>query len=267
MTTVHSADDQGRVRDPLERVAVLIPTYNERDTLASAIARVRAAVPSADILVLDDASPDGTGQVADAIAADYPQVHVLHREHKAGLGAAYLHGFAWALDHGYDAVVEMDADGSHPAERLPAMLDAAKGADLVIGSRYVAGGAVENWPVHRKMLSVGGNAYIKLLLGMPVADATAGFRIYRSSALRAIGLQDVASQGYCFQTDLTMRVVRGGLTVVEVPITFTERQIGQSKMTRSVMTESMRRITSWGVAHRRSQLREVLRREPTWHQL
>lgn len=254
-------------RSPLDRVAVLVPTYNERDTLPLVVARVRAAVPAADVVVLDDASPDGTGALADELAASDEQVHVIHRSAKAGLGAAYLHGFAWALDHGYDAIVEMDADGSHPPERLPALLAAAKEADLVIGSRYVRGGRIVNWPLHRKALSLGGNAYIKVLLGMPVADATAGYRVYRASALRAIGLTDVASQGYCFQTDLTLRVVRAGLTVREVPITFTEREVGESKMNRDVMSESLRRITAWGVAHRTHQVRELVRREPTWHRL
>lgn len=254
-------------RSPLNRVAVLIPTYNERDTLPLVVARVRAAVPTADVVILDDASPDGTGEVADALAEADAQVTVLHRTAKAGLGAAYLHGFAWALEQGYDAIVEMDADGSHPPERLPAMLAAAADADLVIGSRYVRGGRIVNWPLHRKALSMGGNAYIKVLLGMPVADATAGYRVYRASALRAIGLTDVASQGYCFQTDLTLRVVRSGLTVREVPITFTEREVGESKMSRDVMNESLRRITAWGVAHRTAQVKELLRREPTWHRL
>ena len=158
--------------------------------------------------MLDDNSPDGTGEVADALAAADPQVHVLHRAGKEGLGAAYLAGFGWALDAGYDAVVEMDADGSHRPEHLPAMLAAAEHADAVIGSRWVRGGSVVNWPLHRKALSVGGNLYVKVLLGMPVNDATAGYRVYRVEALRAMGLDDVESLGYCFQTDLTWRAVK-----------------------------------------------------------
>ncbi len=160
-------------RPPLRRVAVLIPTYNERDTLPVIVHRVREVLPDVDVVVLDDNSPDGTGDVADVLAAADPQVHVLHREGKEGLGAAYLAGFRWALDAGYDAVVEMDADGSHRPEHLPTMLAAAEHADAVIGSRWVRGGSVVNWPVYRKALSVGGNLYIKVLLGMPVNDATA----------------------------------------------------------------------------------------------
>jgi dolichol-phosphate mannosyltransferase len=254
-------------RAPITRVAVLIPTYNERDNIGPIVARVRAAVPSADVVVLDDNSPDGTGALADELAAVDPQVHVIHRARKAGLGAAYLHGFRWALDHGYDAVVEMDADGSHQPEHLVDLLTAAKDADLVIGSRWVPGGAVVNWPVHRKALSVGANVYTRVLLGMPVHDATAGYRVYRASTLEAIGLGDVASQGYCFQVDLTRRTVRSGLTVVEVPITFVERERGESKMSGDVMGEALKRITTWGIGHRVGQLRETLRREPRWHRL
>ncbi len=254
-------------RAPLRRVAVLIPTYNERDTLPDAVRGVRTAVPDADVVVLDDASPDGTGEVADALAADDPQVRVIHRAGKEGLGAAYLAGFRWALAEGYDALVEMDADGSHRPEHLPALLAAAEDADAVIGSRWVPGGRVVNWPLHRKALSVGGNLYVKVLLGMPVNDATAGYRVYRADALRTMGLDDVASQGYCFQADLTWRAVRAGLRVVEVPITFVEREMGASKMSRDIMTESLRRITGWGVRHRAAQARGLLHREPEWHRL
>ncbi len=266
-----SPDPTAVERPPLTRVAVLIPTYNERENLAPIVHRVRAATPDVDVVVLDDASPDGTGEVADQLAAADDRVHVIHRPGKHGLGAAYLEGFHWAMDAGYDAVVEMDADGSHQPEHLPALLDAARDADLVIGSRWVPGGSVVNWPVHRKALSVGGNVYTRLLLGMPVSDATAGFRVYRTDALRRIGLSDVASQGYCFQVDLTWRAVRRGLTVVEVPITFVEREVGDSKMSRDVMTESLRRITSWGVGYRGAQVRSrvarLTRREPRWHRL
>jgi len=254
-------------RPPLRRVAVLIPTYEERDTLPVLVHRLREVVPDADLVVLDDSSPDGTGEVADALAASDPQVSVIHRPGKEGLGAAYLAGFAWALERGYDAVVEIDADGSHRPEHLPELLAAAEHADAVIGSRWVRGGSVVNWPLHRKALSVGGNLYVKVLLGMPVNDATAGFRVYRADALRAMGLRDVASQGYCFQTDLTWRAVKAGLTVVEVPITFVEREVGESKMSRDIMTESLRRITGWGVRHRTRQVRELLVREPRWHEL
>lgn len=247
-------------RPPLERIAVLIPTYNERANLPLVVGRLRSAVPQVDIVVIDDNSPDGTGEVADRLAADDERIHVLHREAKAGLGAAYLEGFRWAMDAGYDAVVEMDADGSHQPEHLPRLLRAAEQADVVIGSRWVPGGSVVNWPTHRKVLSVGGNLYTKVLLGMPVNDATAGYRVYRVDALRTIGLGDVASQGYCFQVDLTWRAVRAGLTVVEVPITFVEREVGDSKMSRDIMTESLARITAWGIGHRGRQVAAAVRR-------
>jgi len=252
---------------PLGRVLVCIPTYNERENLPRVVARVRAAVPAADVLVLDDNSPDGTGDVADDLAAGDDAVRVLHRAGKEGLGAAYLAGFAWGLERGYDAIVEMDADGSHQPEQLPTLLAALEHADLVIGSRWVHGGSVVNWPLHRKALSVGGNAYTRVLLGMGVNDATAGYRAYRASALREMGLQDVASQGYCFQVDLTNRAVRRGLRVREVPITFVEREIGDSKMSGDIMRESLQRITRWGLQHRARQLRSLRHREETWHRL
>lgn len=253
--------------DQLGRVLVCIPTYNERENLPLVVRRIRAAVPAADLLVLDDSSPDGTGEVADALAAEDDHVQVMHRAGKEGLGRAYLAGFHRALADGYDAIVEMDADGSHQPEQLPALLAALRDADVVIGSRWVRGGSVVNWPLHRKALSVGGNLYIRALLGMPVHDATAGFRVYTADALRRIGLHDVASQGYSFQTDLTRRAVALGLRVVEVPITFIEREIGSSKMSGAIMRESLQRITVWGVHHRADQLRRLRRREPTWHRL
>ena len=264
---------------PVERVLVCIPTFNERENLPLVVGRIRACMPAADLLVLDDNSPDGTGEVADALAAHDPQVHVLHRPGKQGLGVAYLAGFQWGLDEGYDAIVEMDADGSHQPEQLHRLLDALVEADLVIGSRWVRGGSVVNWPLHRKALSVGGNLYTRVLLGMPVHDATAGYRAYRSSALRTIGLRAVASQGYCFQVDLTRRAIGHGLRVREVPITFVEREIGDSKMSGDIMRESLQRITVWGLHHRADQLRQLPRRvsgtvsaklsdrEPTWHRL
>ncbi len=253
--------------DRIDRVLVCIPTYNERANLPLIVARVRAALPQVDVLVLDDNSPDGTGQVADELAAADEQVHVLHRPGKQGLGMAYLAGFRWGLDRGYDAIVEMDADGSHQPEQLHRLLEALADADVVIGSRWVRGGSVVNWPLHRKALSVGGNLYTRALLGMPVHDATAGYRVYRADALQAIGLDHVASQGYCFQVDLTQRAVRHGLRVREVPITFVEREIGDSKMSGDIMRESLRRITAWGLEHRAGQLRRLSRREPTWHRL
>lgn len=254
-------------RLPIGKVVVLIPTYNERENLPLIVSRTRVAVPEADVLVLDDNSPDGTGAVADALAADDTSVHVLHRLAKEGLGAAYLAGFAWALDHGYDVLVEMDADGSHQPEQLPTLLGALAGADVVLGSRWVQGGSVVNWPLHRKALSLGGNVYTRVLLGMPIGDATGGYRAYRASALRSMNLHEVASQGYCFQVDLVWRAVRRGLIVVEVPITFVERTIGDSKMSQGIVGESLRNITKWGASYRLGQVRSLLRREPRWHQL
>jgi dolichol-phosphate mannosyltransferase len=254
-------------RSPIGKVVVLIPTYNERENLPLIVSRLRAAVPEADVLVLDDNSPDGTGAVADQLAAEDEQVHVLHRKSKEGLGAAYLAGFAWALDKGYDVLVEMDADGSHQPEQLPSLLEALADADVVLGSRWVPGGSVVNWPIHRKALSLGGNVYTRMLLGMPIGDATGGFRAYRASALRAMDLQEVASQGYCFQVDLVWRAVRGGLRVVEVPITFVERTIGDSKMSQGIVRESLLKITMWGARYRLAQARSLIRKEPKWHRL
>jgi dolichol-phosphate mannosyltransferase len=254
-------------RLPIGKIVVLIPTYNERENLPLIVSRLRAAVPTADVLVLDDSSPDGTGAVADQLAADDGQVQVLHRKSKEGLGAAYLAGFAWALDRGYDALVEMDADGSHQPEQLPTLLAALANADVVLGSRWVHGGSVVNWPISRKALSVGANLYTRVLLGMPIGDATGGFRVYRASALRSLDLHDVASAGYCFQVDLVWRAVRRGLSVVEVPITFVEREIGESKMSEGIVREALRNITMWGASYRLGQVRSLARREPRWHKL
>jgi dolichol-phosphate mannosyltransferase len=237
-------------RGPVERVAVIIPTYNEAENLEQIVARVRFAVPGADILVADDNSPDGTGDIAEKLGLSDGQVHVLHRPGKQGLGAAYLAGFGWALDRGYDAVVEMDADGSHDPAQLPALLAALADADLVVGSRWVRGGTVRNWPKSREVLSRGGNAYARIMLGLSVHDATGGYRAYRASTLQDLRLHSVTSQGYCFQIDLTLRAVRAGKKIVEVPIIFTERTRGASKMSRAIVAEALWRVTQWGVAAR-----------------
>jgi len=234
----------------LGSVAVVIPTYNERDNLEPIVSRVRAAVPAADVLVVDDNSPDGTGEIADKLAASDASVHVLHRQGKSGLGAAYIAGFGWALENGYDVLVEMDADGSHDPLDLPRMLTALESADLVIGSRYVPGGTVVNWPKSREVLSRGGNSYVRMMLGIAVRDATGGYRAYRAQTLRRMGLDEVSSQGYCFQVDLTLRTIRAGCTVAEVPITFTERARGASKMSRAIVAEAFWRVAQWGVAGR-----------------
>jgi len=256
-----------QVRPSISKIVVLIPTYNERENISLIVSRLRTTVPDADVLVLDDNSPDGTGDVADRLAAEDSQVRVLHRMSKEGLGAAYLAGFAWALDRGYDVLVEMDADGSHQPEQLRSLLAALANADVVLGSRWVPGGSVVNWPMHRKVLSVGGNIYVRVLLGMPIGDATGGYRAYRASALHTLDLQKVASQGYCFQVDLAWRAIRSGLSVVEVPITFVERTVGDSKMSQEIVRESLRKITTWGVRYRLDQVRSLLRREPRWHRL
>lgn len=244
----------------LGRVLVIIPTYDELENLPLVLARVRAVVPAAHVLVVDDGSPDGTGELADQLAAADEQVHVLHRSGKQGLGAAYLAAFAWGLAHSYDVLVEMDADGSHQPEQLPRLLDALVSADLVLGSRWVAGGSVVNWPMHRSVLSRGGNTYTRLALGVPLRDATGGYRAFRRTALESLDLADVASQGYCFQVDLAWRAVRRGLRVVEVPITFVERERGTSKMSGAIVRESLWRVSVWGVGHRAAQVRKLVRR-------
>ena len=240
------------MRPPLDRVLVIVPTYNECENLEPIVTRVRAAVPQAYLLVVDDNSPDGTGQLADRLAAADRQVQVLHRSSKDGLGAAYTAGFGWAREHGFDVVVEMDADGSHAPEQLPRLLTALEDADVVLGSRWVPGGEVVNWPRSRKLLSRGGNAYTRLVLGLPLRDATGGFRAYRRTVLDALPLGEVASQGYCFQVDLAWQAWRRGHTVVEVPITFVERERGESKMSRAIVVEALWRVTWWGLRSGRS---------------
>ena len=242
---------------------MVVPTYDEADNLAWLVGRILASVPHADVLVVDDSSPDGTGAIADRMAADEPQIQVLHRPMKEGLGKAYLAGFRWALARDYDVIGEIDADGSHQPEQLPRLLAALEDADLVIGSRWVPGGSVTNWSFTRELLSRGGNLYTRLLLGIQVRDSTAGYRLFRRTTLEKIDLDDVASYGYVFQADLAFRTLRAGLRVVEVPIEFVERVRGDSKMTRQVATESLRRITRWGLVERRRQLRERLSRRAT----
>jgi dolichol-phosphate mannosyltransferase len=233
------------------RALVVVPTYDERENLPIVVARTLAATTAeVDLLVVDDASPDGTGALADEFAAAEPRVHVLHRAAKEGLGPAYLAGFAWGLARNYEAVVEMDADGSHHPEDLPRLLAQLADHDLALGSRWVPGGAVENWPARRLLLSRGGNWYTRLALGIDIRDATGGFRAFRSEALRRIHLDDVASHGYCFQVDLVWRALQAGLTVIEVPIVFTERVHGVSKMDGHIVAESLRLVAWWGLRRR-----------------
>jgi dolichol-phosphate mannosyltransferase len=236
------------------RVLVIIPTYNEAENLRLITERVRRAVPSVDILVADDNSPDGTGAIADELAASDNHIFVLHRPGKQGLGAAYVAGFGWAKDKGYDIVVEMDADGSHAPEELPKLLDTLRGVDVVLGTRYVPGGSVHNWPLHRLALSRGGNLYIRMALGMPFKDATGGYRAYRMAVLDAIDVATVASQGYSFQVELAWRAYRHGFRIAEVPITFVERERGASKMSGNIFKEQLLRVTGWGLRARREAL-------------
>ncbi len=252
---------------------VIIPTYDERENVESIVGRVRAATPDVDVLVVDDNSPDGTGALADALAAADQRIHVMHRAGKEGLGAAYRDGMRWALDAGYDRIVEMDADGSHRPEELHRLLAALRepgtreigapaaasgastnaptntpGADVVLGSRWVPGGGVVNWPARRRLLSRGGSAYSRIALGIPAKDVTGGYRAFTAEALRSIHFADVESQGYCFQIDMLRRAYRAGLSVAEVPITFVEREHGASKMSGGIVREAMWRVTVWGVS-------------------
>ena len=228
---------------------VIIPTYNEKDALPVIVSSVRRATPDARVLVVDDSSPDGTGRIADDLAAGDSHISVLHRTTKSGLGDAYLDAFEWALAQGAEIVVEMDADGSHPADRLAALIAAVRpgGADLAIGSRWVPGGSVVNWPRLRRFISRAGNSYAHVALGLSVTDATAGFRAFRASTLTHIHLENVASHGYCFQIDLTRRVRDAGLSIVEIPIEFREREVGASKMSSGIVLEAMTRVTVWGL--------------------
>lgn len=263
--TDDNVDEKADDKAVKPRIVVLIPTYNEIDNLPIIVSRLHAAVPDVDVLIIDDDSPDGTGELADSMAAHDSRVHVLHRTEKAGLGAAYLAGFAWAIAQDFEVVVEMDADGSHQPEQLPLLLAQVRtranpeGADLVLGSRWVKGGSVVNWPKHREALSRGGNFYVRSVLGIPLHDATGGFRAFHVDTLQGLGLDQVASQGYCFQVDLAWRAVQRGYQVREVPIEFVERELGESKMSQKIVVEALGRVTLWGISHRGHQLRSVLR--------
>lgn len=256
MGGMHSDAVDGR-----SRTLVIIPTYDERENIVGIVGRTLQASPDHDVLVVDDASPDGTGRLVEQLAADDPRVHVMHRLGKQGLGSAYLAGFAWGLERGFELLVEMDADGSHAPEALPAMVDRlGPDGSLVIGSRWVPGGAVVDWPRSRQLLSRGGNLYARLVLGIDVRDATAGFRVYRADVLRRIDLSGIDSKGYCFQVDMTLRVLDGGGTIAEHPIEFRERELGQSKMSRGIVAEAMWKVTLWGVARQVRRLVRLVRR-------
>jgi dolichol-phosphate mannosyltransferase len=229
---------------PRRRALVCLPTYDEKDNVGPMTEAILAATPDVDVLVIDDNSPDGTGQLADAIAARQPRVKVLHRAGKEGLGKAYLAGFAWALSHGYELVLEMDADFSHDPKYLPGMLEASREADLVLGSRNVPGGGTVNWGVLRKIISRGGSFYARTILGLPVRDLTGGFKCFRRQVLEAIDLPTVECTGYAFQIELTYRTLRKGFRVKELPIVFVDRRVGQSKMSKRIVLEALRKVWS-----------------------
>jgi dolichol-phosphate mannosyltransferase len=246
------------------RTLVIIPTYNERENLPTIVSRLFDNAADVNLLIVDDGSPDGTGDLADEMAARDPRIFAMHRPSKLGLGSAYTQGFGWGLERGYDILVEMDADGSHPAQTLPLILrsmgaeSTAGSPALVIGSRWVAGGSVVNWPRSREILSRTANAYARFALGIQVKDSTAGFRAYRADVLAAMDLTTVDSYGYCFQIDMALRVIDAGHTVLEVPIVFREREIGESKMSRAIVLEAMWKVTLWGATRRARQMRAAL---------
>lgn len=244
---------------PSEKTLVIIPTYNERENIPLITSRIRKATPEVDILIVDDNSPDGTGEVADALAEQDSHIKVCHRKAKEGLLGAYIEGFTWGLERDYTVLCEMDADGSHAPEQLHRLLEAVdNGADLAIGSRYIPGAKVVNWPKKRYVLSKGGNLYIGLALGGGLTDMTAGYRAYRRSVLEAIDFSELSNAGYIFQVDLAFRAVTLGFDVVEVPITFTEREIGESKLDGSFVKDSLVQVTRWGVSHRAAQVKELV---------
>ncbi len=247
------------IRD-LGKVLVIVPTYNERESLPVIVSGIRLTEPDVHILIADDNSPDGTGEVADDLSSSVNSVHVLHRSAKAGLGAAYLDAFNWAKSNGYDVVVEMDADGSHRPQDLTKILDALTNNDVVLGSRWIKDGRVVNWAKSREVLSRGGNLYTRMWLGIPIHDATGGFRAYRMNALAVMNLDQVESQGYCFQVDMAWRAVKANLRVAEVPITFVERELGESKMDGSIVKEALWRVTQWGIEKRLTDIKNILKR-------
>ena len=238
------------------RALVVIPTYNEAESIEEVVERTLAVDPRVDVLVVDDGSPDGTAKLVATLASQEPRLHLMVREGKQGLGAAYRAGFAWGLERGYDAMVEMDADLSHPPDRLTALLDGLAAADLVIGSRYVPGGRTVNWSKGREAISRGGNAYVRLALGVPVHDVTAGYRAYRREVLEALPMGEIRSNGYCFQVEMAHRTWQEGFRVVEVPITFTERASGVSKMSKQIVAEALGRVAVWALTGGRRRHRD-----------
>lgn len=230
---------------------VIVPTFNERESIQEVTRRLFTAAPSGvDLLVIDDGSPDGTARVVKDMAAERPGIHLIERAGKQGLGTAYVTGFAWAIERGYDAVVEMDADLSHNPADVPRLLLRLQDAELAIGSRYIPGGRVENWSKVRRALSAGGNLYARMWLGFGVRDSTSGFRAYDTAQLQRLDLTTLRSEGYAFQIEMTRRIHRAGGRIVEIPITFVERELGQSKMSKNIVAEAMLRVTRWGIEDR-----------------
>ncbi len=244
MTAGPELPDDG---DDRPATLVVIPTYEERETLPQLLPLLLDGPTSIDVLVVDDNSPDGTGEWADTVAAEDERVNVLHRPGKQGLGTAYRAGLGWGLERGYELLVEMDADLSHDPIHLPALLAAAEHADLVLGSRYVPGGGTANWPWHRRALSAGGNIYVRTLTGLPVHDATSGYRVFRRAVLEEIGLAELTSEGYSFQLETVLASHRAGFRVREVPIRFVERTVGASKISRRIVVEAMARVVAWSL--------------------
>jgi dolichol-phosphate mannosyltransferase len=227
---------------------VVIPTYNECENIDRVLRRVRGALPDATVLVVDDGSPDGTGDIAEKVGAEIGNIEILRRAEKSGLGSAYRAGFRWGLDRGFDVCVEMDADLSHDPDALPDLVaPLGKGFELVIGSRYVPGGSIPNWAWHRRLLSRGGNVYASTLLGLGVTDSTAGFRAYSASVLNRIALDDIRAEGYGFQIEMTYQAKRAGAPIVEVPIRFVDRTEGESKMSTFIVVEALGLVTWWGI--------------------
>lgn len=238
------------------RVAIVLPTYNEADNIERMLRDLRGFVPDATIMVVDDASPDGTGRIAEKCATELGSIEVVHRSGKAGLGSAYRHGFRLAIDRGFDTIVSMDADFSHDPTVVPSLVaEIDRGADAVIGSRYVPGGGTKDWPLHRRLLSRWGNLYTGSILDVGVRDCTSGFRAYRASALAEIDPESTTAEGYAFLTELVVRLSRSGKRIVEVPILFVDRRYGTSKMSGRIVIESMLLVTRWGIGHRRRRRR------------
>jgi dolichol-phosphate mannosyltransferase len=230
------------------RPLVIIPTYNEAENIERILRRIAESLPDAGVLVVDDGSPDGTGDIVTSVAAELPDVHLMARPGKAGLGSAYRSGFVWGMDNGYDVLIEMDADFSHDPGALPALLEPlTQGYDVAIGSRYVKGGNVPNWARHRHLLSQGGNRYASLMLGLRVSDSTAGFRAYSAAILRLLDLEVIRAEGYGFQIEMTYRAKQQGAKIKEVPITFVDRVAGESKMSSRIVFEALALVTWWGL--------------------